>query len=458
MKRRTILKTSILGATGTALVGTYLSMSAKPVIKKEVRQYNVIVCGAGPAGVAAALSSAMSGAKTLLIEKNGCLGGVWTAGALSLVIDHSNKMGLNKLFFKKLNDMNIPVKDRSSYVYDVENMKYMLEQLCLEHNVDIRLHTRLADVAVTDKEIKYIETISYSGKEYWSAPVFIDCTGNGDLAAYSGCSFDLGHPVSKKTQPMTLMALLTGIDTELAGQYLRNNDVKAKYELLKYLKSASFSPSYELPTLFDLGNGLYSIMMNHIYGKSGLSSEDVTYATLKAREQIHEMVSLLQKTEVFKDIRLVATGEQIGIREGRRIEGLYMVTKEDLLSGFKYNDNICTVTFHIDVHSLDPKDGKGVSDQNKIKTKHYGIPVRSIIAKDIDNLLIAGRCISGDFYAHSSYRVSGNSVSMGEASGVIAAYISLNNNRLKSGTFEKLKNKVDNFRKGIMSTLKMEIS
>ena len=111
--------------------------------------------------------------------------------------------------------------------------------------------------------------------------------------------------------------------------------------------------------------------------------------------------------------------EQIGIREGRRIKGRYTITSDDLITGAKFEDAVCRVNFNVDIHSLDGEWDKSWSDAG-VKVKPYDIPLRSLIAKDVDGLMMAGRCISGDFFAHASYRVTGNAVAMGEAAGKVA--------------------------------------
>ncbi len=120
-------------------------------------------------------------------------------------------------------------------------------------------------------------------------------------------------------------------------------------------------------------------------------------------------------------MRLVTTANRIGAREGRRIHGRYSVTTQDVFDGAEQEDAVCRVTFGIDVHALKPETTTSYEEENKTRTQPYDIPLRALIATDVDGLMMAGRCISGDFLAHSSYRVTGNAVPMGEAAGVTAA-------------------------------------
>jgi FAD-dependent oxidoreductase family protein len=406
-------------------------MSNIEIIKEPLHEtpvagiYDVIVCGAGPAGVSAAIAAAREGAKTLLLEVKGCLGGTWTSGLLSWVMDHENKDGLMREFREDLLKREAVVlpPNGNSFAFDVEIMKLMLEQKCVDAGVDLRLHTRLVSAGLkNDSIIDHIITESKSGREAWKANIFIDATGDGDLGAATGCEFDFGNPENGLTQPMSLLCLLTGICLDdvidVTNSYTDryNSTGKLKAEL----KSGGNIPSYGCPSLFHVIDDLFFFMANHQYKLSGINANDVTKATISARREIHEQVNALRKLGGrWKNLRIAASAEQIGIREGRRIKGLYEVTIDDLVQGAEFNDSVCKCTFGIDVHSTDPDKTKGIEPHSK--SKPYDIPLRALISKDRANMLMAGRCISGDFLAHSSYRVTGNAVAMGESSGQFAA-------------------------------------
>lgn len=149
----------------------------------------------------------------------------------------------------------------------------------------------------------------------------------------------------------------------------------------------------------------------------------MTKATLQARAEIHTIINGLQSLGGrWKNIRLIATAEHIGVREGRRIHGMYTVNTDDLIKGVRHDDAVCRVTFGVDVHSVSrSEDNIDVGYNRGIKVKPYDIPLRALIAKDVGGLMMAGRCISGDFIAHSSYRVTGNAVTMGQAVGRVGA-------------------------------------
>lgn len=391
-----------------------------------VGRSQVLVCGAGPAGIGAAVAAARAGAETQLIEVAGCLGGVWTAGLLTKIIDGGNKTGVMKEILTALKERGDTVaKQTGGAVYDPELCKLILEEMCVEAGVKIQLHTRLVG-AVTDRNrrIVAIVTESKSGRQAWVADRFIDCSGDGDLAAQAGCNFDVGVGSECECQPMSMMALLTGVNPSDVPQFIRENGPEAKARFLKYMREAGINPSYSAPTLRHLHSGIFSLMTNHEYGVSATDAAQITVATLRARREIHDIVAGLKKLgPPWSSLAVVATAEQIGVREGRRIHGRYTVTGEDIIAGRQHADGACRATFGFDVHNLFP-DGSNPADVQRFRSagsKPYDIPLRALIAADVDGLMMAGRCISGDFIAHSSYRVTGNAVPMGEASGLASA-------------------------------------
>ncbi|HUT92208.1 MAG TPA: FAD-dependent oxidoreductase [Thermoguttaceae bacterium] len=391
---------------------------------------DVIVCGAGPAGVAAAIAAARAGAKTRLLESCGCLGGVWTAGLLSWILDATNKPGLMEEMLAELGRRGASAKYGSSIGYDVELMKRMLDEMCIEAGVKIQLHTRVvAAVPNESNRLALAVTESKSGRQAWSADVFVDATGDGDLAAQAGCGFDYGRPGSRETQPLSMIVLLVGIEPEGMTPFVRGlaearGERHPKDRLLQEMRRAGVDPSYAQPTLFYIREGLFAMMANHEYGIEATDAAAITEATLRARAEVHKLVDGLRSLGgAWKGVQIVATPEHIGVREGRRIHGLYEVTQEDLIAGREHDDAVCRVTFPVDVHSTDPGKDKGIMKEG-VRAKPYDVPYRALIARDVDGLLMAGRCISGDFIAHSSYRVTGNAVAMGEAAGAAAAIAS----------------------------------
>ncbi|MDF2723221.1 MAG: glucose-inhibited division protein [Paenibacillus sp.] len=392
-------------------------------------QYEVIVCGGGPAGVSAAIAAGRSGARTLLIELGGCLGGVWTSGLLSYVLDNGGKKGLLDEIRERLKAMDgylhepHPTAVGSSYdgsedfTYDAESMKLLLEEMCEQAGVDVLLHTRVAAVHKQGRSIAAVVTEGYGGRCAYAGKTFVDCTGNGEFAAQAGCGYDTGHPQTGKIQPASMLMVVSGIP-EAQTSTLTKQDKRA---FLQLLQEAGVESSYKNPTIFRLPHpDLCCIMLNHQYAVPCDSAELITRATIEGRKEVYRAVKALAAMPGWERLRLVTTANHIGLREGRRIHGLYKVTVDDLLNGQTFPDPVCLVKLPVDVHALEPSKEYDSLNQG-LSTKPYHIPYRSLIARDLDNLAMAGRCISGDFYAHASYRVTGNSVPLGEAAGIAAA-------------------------------------
>ncbi len=389
---------------------------------------DVIVCGGGPAGVAAAISAARAGARTRLFEWRGCLGGVWTAGLLTYIFDF-DKPGLPAELKKRLDARHARrQKNPSRFVYEPEAMKLLLEEMCEETGVKTQL---LTPVVAAYREVDRLTTIvteSKSGREAWRARMFIDCTGDGDLGALAGCGWDFGRGPDGECQPMTLNALAVVRDAAALGEYLSfyqddNRHLPAVEAFQRELQRAGVTTSYGHPTLFHVRDNLVLVMINHEYGVRPFDARQVTAATLRARAEIHRVVRALRALGgPWEGMQVVASAEQIGVRDGRRIHGRYTVTRDDLINGTRHPDAVCRVTFNVDIHAPTPEKNRTETiSHGGFKAKPYDIPLRALIAKDVDGLLMAGRCISGDFIAHASYRVTGNAVAMGEAAGKIAA-------------------------------------
>jgi glycine/D-amino acid oxidase-like deaminating enzyme len=389
---------------------------------------DVIVCGGGPAGFAAAVSAARAGARTRLFELHGCLGGVWTAGLLTYIFDF-DKPGLTDELKRKLDERNARrQKNPSRFVYEPEAMKLLLEEMCEEAGVKTLL---LAPVVAAYREGNRLATIvteSKSGREAWRAKMFIDATGDGDLGALAGCGWDFGRGPDCECQPMTLNALALVRDATAFGEFMSfykddGRHIQAVEAFQRELRRAGVTTSYGHPTLFHVRDNLVLVMINHEYGVKPFDARQVTAATLRARAEIHRVVAALRALGgPWDGMRVVASAEQIGVRDGRRIHGRYTVTADDLREGRRHADAVCRATFNVDIHAATLEKNKTETiSHGSFKTKPYDIPLRALIAKDVDGLMMAGRCISGDFVAHASYRVTGNAVAMGEAAGKAAA-------------------------------------
>ena len=388
---------------------------------------DVIVCGAGPAGVSAALTAARAGAKVSLFETHGSLGGVWTSSLLGYLLDF-DKPGFNQELVRRLRERDaIDGGGMNGVSYHPEEMKLLLEELCSVAGVKIQLHTRVCAAHREGGLLRTIVTESKSGRQAWQAAVFIDATGDGDLGAQAGCEFEIGRQKECPCQPMTMYALLVVKDVAAIADCIHPTGNDGRHvgpkAFRETLARAGVTPSYGNACLFPIKGNLVLLMANHEYGVNATDAAQVSDATLRARSEVHQIVRGLRKLGgPWDGVQIVATPEQIGIRDGRRIRGRYVVSQEDLIAGARQEDAVVRAKFPVDIHALSAEDNKKAGYGNGgVKMKPYDIPLRALIARDVDGLLMAGRCISGDFIAHASYRVTGNAVAMGEAAGAVAA-------------------------------------
>ncbi len=397
----------------------------------------ILVCGGGPSGVAAAVTAAENGSEVVLIEKNECLGGTLTASLIGIVLDEKNKSGFIRRFCDRVNN---EVNESGAPVYEAE--KYILEDMCLKAGVKLLYGTFISEIKAENGRITEVITVSKSGKKAYYPDVVIDATGDGDIAYMAGCEYEVGNEEGA-TQPMSMVAVVAGIDGDEAESMLASPEKdfwESRNNFNGLLNKLGIKTSMgACANITRINETLYYISINHQYGTRFDSAEDLTKATVEARKEIYETVKALKKHGgPFKNITLASTPQTIGVREGRRIKGKDSVTIDDLLNGNIQNDSVCTVTYWVDIHSLTKDNKKGFSGDN-ITVKPYGIPMGALIPKNTENLLLSGRNLSGDFYAHASYRVVGNMGSTGQAAGAMAHIMDKNKISSYELKFEMIK-------------------
>ena len=397
------------------------------VCPKKNYEYDVVVCGGGFAGVCAAVSSAKNGARTVLIENGGELGGDITKSIVPQILDTKDKGGMVKELLDFLiahektcvrKGMRFDENGRkiSGSMVDLEYVKYYLDKICLEFDVDIMYHSTLVSAKCESGKICEILVASECGAFTVNGKIFIDTTGNGALAAMCGCEFKFGDPVKGLPQPCSTSMLVTGLDENLRSTDTNNDKVIFK----KLLEEKGIKISAEWMSLVKVPQeGGRLISFNNQYNVFVDDAMSLSEATRLARVECIEVVEQMKKLDEFKNMEVLSVSSHIGIREGRRIKGLYTLTFDDITEGSRFDDAVCSAEFPIDVHKICENDSTDHKKGKRVQT--YNIPYRALVAADCENLLLAGRCISGDFYAHASYRVAGNVIPMGEAAGYAAA-------------------------------------
>jgi len=377
-----------------------------------VADVDVVVAGGGPAGLGAAIAAARAGAGTLLIERYGFLGGMWTAGLVNPLFDYANKGGIAQELVDTLARRNA-FKMGKRHTFDPEMMKHVLDEMVLGAGAEILFHSPVVASVVEDRTVRGVIVENKGGRRAVLAKVVIDCTGDGDAAARAGAEFEFGRPEDGLVQPVTTMFMLSNCK-------YRETKHHELFEMMEKARErgADYEVSFTGPSLIELPReGEAVVMMTHVRRVNPLDAGDLSAAAVKGRRLALEAFEVLSKhVPEFEGVALSATAPQIGVRESRRIMGEYRLDLDDVLEGRHFPDGICKVTFGIDIH--DPVE-LGFKKMPRIKP--YQIPYRCLVPKEIDGLLVAGRCISGSHEAHASYRVTGNCMAMGQAAGTAAA-------------------------------------
>ena len=392
--------------------GCYMEYIHEDLQTKVYGHYDVVIVGSGPAGCITALSCARGGLKTLIIERFNCLGGAWTTGFMNPLFDWENKDGILKELIEEL-DAKGQWGGFWDSSFNYEYMKHLLDEKLAGAGVEILFNTYFTGVVKEDKKVKGVIAENRDGRYAYMAKYVVDCTGDGNVAAAAGCDFELGDNGDyKKCQAMTLMFLVGNIPPKYKDGAMIGRQLEAVYE--KTGKDIPFTVPYLIP----VPNSSFGVVQfTHMYGRNPLSEKEITKATMDGRSQMIDAFEALKKyDDDFKDLDLIASSAVLGIRESRRICGEYTISDEDIIKGAEFDDGVAQACFNVDIHT---QENKG---QHCFRVKPYQIPLRAMIPKGYDGLLVAGRCISGTQTAMASYRVTGNCAKMGDSLGRILAY------------------------------------
>jgi hypothetical protein len=385
-------------------------------------EVDVLVVGGGPAGIGAAIAAGREGARALLVERHGMLGGMWTAGMVNPFFDFRRKGWLVAELIDRLNAEGAWRDDPWRATFDVEAMVRTLEAMMGEAGAGFLYHVFAADTIVADGVVRGVVTESKAGRHAVMAKVVIDCSGDGDVAARAGVPYELGRMSDGLMQPMTLMFEIVGTgDYEQPGgsghTYDRMVEAIEEHDLGVELPFGRVNYAPAIIKLPPPDNAV--VQATHVYRLNALDPGDLTKGIVDARKQARDLVEVMRRMEGLENVRLVRTGPTIGVRETRRVCGRYRLDEEDIAEGRRFGDAVTNCTFCVDVH--EPAPGAGLPSGHNTPMKPYEIPYRCLLPEGIENLLVAGRCISGSHIAHASYRVTGNCMAMGQAAGLAAA-------------------------------------
>lgn len=406
-------------------------------------EVDVLVAGGGPAGIMAALAAAGDGLKVALMEQRSFVGGNLTIGlpVLGFLSQKQEQIiaGLPQKLIDRLRSRNAASDHRpcplhvSITLVEPQAVTAVAIEMLIESGVDVMLHRACAGVVMEGNTLKGIVTESKAGREAVLASVIVDCTGDGDVAYRSGVPCEKGDDKGGM-QPPTLMFCVGGVDTEklrmsicgdptnyvidfIPNEYFGRNRqfiVVGLRQLIQKAREAGLSIATERTILITgLREGEVWVNMTRVKGVDGTDPQSLSAGEIEARRQIPDVQKYLTAyVPGFENCRLVTIAPFLGIRETRRIVGQYVMTREDILTCRRFDDAIAVGSYPIDIHR--PNDNDCTLEWSG---DCYDIPYGSLVPRKVENLLVAGRCISTTHEAMAAIRVMSTCMAMGEAAG-----------------------------------------
>ena len=419
-----------------------------------VEETQILVVGGGPAGLAAAIAAARNGVKTMLVERTGTLGGMATIGLVGPFMtcySSDEKTQLIRGIFDELirrmekkqgaiHPSKIPRNSPYGNFYvlghhhitpfDPEVLKLIAFEMCEEAGVKLLLYSQFIK-AVKKQNFPLVKAAIFATKSHLhaiAAEIFIDCTGDGDLAFDNGASMVKGRASDHKMQPSTLFFRVNNVNFQKYIDYVRKNFKPGERLFTKEIEKARKEIDYKVPKDFlsifqSTREDEWILNATRIHNIDGTDSYDLTKGQIEGVKQVFIILDFLRRYVAgFENARIVTTAPQVGIRETRRLVGEYVLTHEDVIECRNFEDAIAYFAYPIDLHDPEGGGGEKLDKNEKTPKKNaYSIPYRSLLPREIDNLLVAGRCISADRPANGSLRVMPACFATGQAAGTAGA-------------------------------------
>ncbi len=444
LTRRDIMRCSAFAAGASLLWNRAAFADDKPAPKagtiffqREIPvryDVDVMVAGGGPAGLAAAVVAAKQGRKVFLAEGHTSFGGMGTAGLIPAFMPFGNGKdfladGFGKEVYDKLFDAGGAGPDDKRGTLgcvsiQAEVLKRVYDAMVVESGIDFLLQAQVIDVEAKDGTVTHAICQGKSGLFAVTAKMFVDGTGDGDLAAWAGAPFEKGD-AEGNMMPGTLCSLWAGIN----WPEVRKSGLRADRELTRAFADKVFSiEDRHLPGMFRVGKAIGGGNIGHAFGVDSTDEGSMTRALIDGRKRLLEYEHFYKKyLKGFEEMVLVSTGSLLGVRESRRIMGEYLLCLEDFKKRAVFDDEIGRFSYPVDIHASRPdvKDFEKFEKEFRLlryaSGESYGIPFRTLVPKKVNNLLVAGRCISSDRYIQGSVRVMPGCYITGQAAGMAAA-------------------------------------
>ncbi len=391
-----------------------------------MKKYDLAVIGGGFSGVAAALAATREGCKVLIVEKGNAFGGAAVNCLVNPFMPYTAKIngesislsaGIFKTIADKLKERQATLKYITSknlieYSFMEEELKFILNDMICDAGIDVLFHSYVCAVKKDGETINSVTIATRSGLIDVEADYFVDATGDAQVSYLAGVPTVLGRESDNLCQPMTLCFRLGNVDVEKfwASRKRLNEEYKIALENGEFINPRENVLSVKMPA-----PGVLHLNTTRIVKMDPTSPEEISKAEIIARKQVYEVYEFMKKhADGLENSFLMMTAPEIGVRESRKIVGDYVLTETDLRAFTKFEDSIAACNYDIDIHS---PDGTGTSHYFFPLDEYYTIPYRSLIPKSVNNMLVAGRCISSDHGAQASYRVMSTVCCIGEAAG-----------------------------------------
>lgn len=424
-----------------------------------MNQYDIIVVGGGISGAMAAIAAARCGGAVLVVEQYGFLGGMLTAAGVGpMMTFHAGEeqviQGLTGELIERLVARGKSpghIFDTTGYTYtvtpfDAEAMKQELEAMLLDAGGELLFHTMMADASVEGGIVTGITVCNKGGLSDLTAKVYVDATGDADLAFRAGVECTKGRACDNVCQPMTMNMRMVNVEIEAIKQYVHEHPeefpgLKGDASMVNRAPRLSLggfvSHVVEAEAHGDLSfkrgsvlffetntTGEVIVNMSRMLGFDATDPKSLSWAEVEGRRQVREIEAFLRaRVPGFQNAVLVSSGPAVGVRSSRQIKGMYTLTVEDVLSSRIFDDAIAHSGYPVDIHNPD----MGVEYKHLCSGEIYSIPYRCLVNARVCNLVTVGRCISATFEAQSAIRITPTVGAIGHAGGVAAYLVARDN-------------------------------
>ena len=437
-------------------------------------KFDVIVCGGGPSGVMAAVAAARMGAQVLVVERHPFPGGSSTAALVHPWLTYHNKRGQQVLAglgqelvdrLQVLGGALGHLRDSIGFVhsltpFDPDLTKWAMQEMLRESGAQVLVGTTIHAVEVENNTVQAIRAVNKSGEIRLQASLFVDCTGDADIAFRAGAPMQSSRADGKlATQPMTMNLRLSNVDwapirrfiLENPGEFhhetlfdgLRRGEpltaVSGYFSLWREKSGALNIPRDRLLFFSGVRGDECYVNTSRVTQLDGTDGEQYSQAELEGRRQVYALANWLrQNVRGFEESFISCVPTQIGVRETRRIVGDFVLSQDDVVQGSKFEDAIARSAYPVDIHA---PSGDGLVT-SEAPDDFYEIPFRCLLPQNLDNLIVAGRCISATHEGHASTRLTPTCFAMGQAAGAAAAMAARQKKMLRELSFSKLRDEL----------------